>query len=83
MKMMSETFDRPSIVASTHNVKILQRDILRLTTLELSKLAKVSPRTVQEIELGNSLGTMQTMYKILGILGLRLGVVEAESNSEL
>ncbi len=50
---------------------------LRITTLELAKLAKVSPRTVQEIELGRSTGTVQTMDRIFGIVGLRLGVVQA------
>lgn len=53
---------------------------LRLTTPELAKLAKVSPRTVQEIELGNSPGTVQTMNRLFGVLGLRLGVIQDKTN---
>lgn len=48
---------------------------LRLTTAELAKLSKVSFRTIQDIEQGRSTGTVQTMDKLLGVLGLRLGVV--------
>lgn len=48
---------------------------LRLTTADLAKLAGVSYRTVQDIELGRSPGTVQTMDRIFGVLGLRLGVV--------
>ena len=47
---------------------------LRLTTADVAKLAGVSYRTVQDIELGNSSGTVKTMNRILGILGLRLSV---------
>lgn len=47
---------------------------LRLTTAELAKLAGVSYRTLQDIELGNSPGTVQTLNRILGVLGLRLSV---------
>lgn len=48
---------------------------LRLTTAELAKLAGVSFRTLQDIEQGRSQGTVQTLDRILGVLGLRLGVV--------
>lgn len=48
---------------------------MRLTSTEIAKLAGVSTRTVQDIEQGRSEGTVQTMNRILGILGLRLGVV--------
>lgn len=48
---------------------------LRLTSQEMAKLAGVSYRTLQDIEQGRSSGTVQTMNKLLGILGLRLGVV--------
>ena len=50
---------------------------LRLTTSELAKLAKVSPRTLQEIELGKSPGTVKSMNSLLGVVGLRLGVVQS------
>lgn len=55
---------------------------LRLTTADLAKLAGVSYRTVQDIELGRSPGTVQTMNRILGVLGLRLGVVAEKAGEE-
>jgi DNA-binding XRE family transcriptional regulator len=48
---------------------------LRLTSAELAKLAGISHRTLQDIEQGRSTGTVQTMNRVLGVLGLRLGVV--------
>lgn len=48
---------------------------LRLTSAELAKLAGISMRTLQDIEQGRSEGTVQTLNRILGVLGLRLGVV--------
>ena len=48
---------------------------LHLTTTELAKLAGISYRALQDIEQGRSTGTVQTMNHILGVLGLRLGVV--------
>lgn len=50
---------------------------LRLTTADLAKLSGVSYRTVQDIERGVSPGTVQTLDRILGVIGLRLGVVMA------
>jgi DNA-binding XRE family transcriptional regulator len=50
---------------------------LRLTTAELAKLAGISFRTLQDIEQGRSQGTVQTMNRILGVLGLRLGITTA------
>ena len=47
---------------------------LRLTTTELAKVAGISARTLQDIEQGRSQGTVQTLNKILGVMGLRLGV---------
>lgn len=55
---------------------------LRLTTADLAKLAGVSYRTVQDIELGRSPGTVQTMNRILGVLGLRLGVVGEKAGED-
>jgi DNA-binding XRE family transcriptional regulator len=51
---------------------------LRLTTADLAKLAGVSPRTVQDIERGVSQGTVQTLDRILGVLGLRLSVAAVQ-----
>lgn len=47
---------------------------LRLTSAELAKLAGISYRTLQDIEQGRSTGTVQTMNRVLGVLGLRLGI---------
>lgn len=52
---------------------------MRLTSAELARLAGVSHRTVQDIEQGRSDGTVQTMNRLLGIVGLKLGVVRRMS----
>jgi len=49
------------------------RTTLRLTAPELAGLAKVSTRTLHEIESGRSAGTVQTLDSLLGVVGLRLG----------
>jgi len=58
------------------SVRHLKRT-LRLTSVELARLAGVSTKTVQDLEQGRSEGTVQTLNRILGVLGLRLGVVRA------
>lgn len=63
--------------ALPHAIRHLKKT-MRLTTAELAKLAGVSYRTLQNIELGQSEGTVQTMNQILGVVGLKLGVVSAE-----
>ena len=50
---------------------------LRLTSAELARLAGVSTKTVQDLEQGRSEGTVQTLNRILGVLGLKPGVVKA------
>jgi DNA-binding transcriptional regulator YiaG len=50
---------------------------MRLTTAELAKMAGVGFRTLQDVEQEVSPGTVQTMNKVLGVLGLKLGVVRA------
>lgn len=52
---------------------------MRLTTAELAKLAGVGLRTLQDIEGERSGGTVQTMNRVLGVVGLKLGVVRAAS----
>lgn len=47
---------------------------MRLTTAEMAKLSGVSYRTMQDIEQERSEGTVQTMNRIFGMLGLKLGV---------
>ncbi|HGL6714547.1 MULTISPECIES: helix-turn-helix domain-containing protein [Burkholderia cepacia complex] len=48
---------------------------MRLTSAEMATLAGVSTKTIQDIEQGRSDGTVQTMNRIFGMLGLKLGVV--------
>ncbi|HEX7646841.1 MAG TPA: transcriptional regulator [Noviherbaspirillum sp.] len=50
---------------------------MRLTTAELAKLSGVGFRTLQDIEGERSEGTVQTMNRIFGVVGLKLGVVRA------
>ena len=50
---------------------------LRLTTDDLAKLSGVSFRAVQNIERGVSPGTVQSVNRLLGVLGLRLGAVKS------
>jgi len=56
------------------------RVTLRLTAPELARLAKVSARTLQDIEAGRSPGTVQTLDRLLGVLGLQLGVRQARAD---
>jgi transcriptional regulator with XRE-family HTH domain len=53
-----------------------------LTTDELATLSGVAFRTVQNIERGQSEGTVQTMSRIFGVVGLKLGVVSAIAPAE-
>lgn len=48
---------------------------MRLTSPEMASLAGVSTKTIQDIEQGRSAGTVQTMNRIFGMLGLKLAVV--------
>jgi DNA-binding XRE family transcriptional regulator len=50
---------------------------MRLTTAEMAKLSGVSYKTMQDIEQERSDGTVQTMNRIFGMLGLKLGVARA------
>lgn len=47
---------------------------MRLTTAEMAKLSGVATRTMQDIEQERSEGTVQTMNRIFGMLGLKLAV---------
>ena len=55
---------------------------MRLTTVELAKLAGISFRTLQDIEREKSEGTVQTMNRVFGVLGLKLGVVRVSYDDE-
>ncbi|MCS4510515.1 helix-turn-helix domain-containing protein [Xylophilus ampelinus] len=48
---------------------------MRLTTAEMARLSGVGYRTMQDIEQERSDGSVQTMNRIFGMLGLKLGVV--------
>lgn len=56
------------------SVRHLKRS-MRLTSAELAKMAGINAKTLLDIEQGRSLGTVQTLNKVLGVLGLKLGVV--------
>ena len=47
---------------------------MRLTTVEMAKLSGVAYRTMQDIEQERSDGSVQTMNRIFGMLGLKLSV---------
>jgi len=49
---------------------------MRLTSAEMAKLSGVAHRTMQDIEQERSEGNVQTLNRILGMLGLKLGVVQ-------
>lgn len=53
---------------------------MRLTSPEMATLAGVSTKTIQDIEQGRSEGTVQTMNRIFGMLGLKLAVVRAPAS---
>ena len=55
---------------------------MRLTTAELAKLSGISFRTLQDIEREKSQGTVQTMNRIFGVLGLKLGVARVTQDTE-
>ena len=50
------------------------RTTMRLTTAEMAKLCGVAYRTLQDIEQERSEGSVQTMNRIFGVVGLKLGV---------
>ncbi|WP_439590512.1 helix-turn-helix domain-containing protein [Hydrogenophaga sp.] len=55
---------------------------MRLTTAEMARLSGVAYRTIQDIEQERSDGSVQTMNRILGMLGLKLGVARVTSEPE-
>ena len=55
---------------------------MHLTTAELAKLAGISFRTLHDIECEKSEGTVQTMNRVFGVLGLKLGVVRVAHDDE-
>lgn len=65
----------------SQSVKHLKKT-MRLTTHELAMLSGVSFRTLQDIERGKTEGTVQTMNRIFGVLGLKLGVVRIRTGEK-
>ncbi len=55
---------------------------MRLTTAEMARLSGVAYRTIQDIEQERSDGSVQTMNRILGMLGLKLGVARVTAEPE-
>lgn len=55
---------------------------MRLTTAEMAKLSGVAYRTLQDIEQERSEGTVQTMNRVFGMLGLKLGVVRTAPEAD-
>lgn len=74
MQAINDVLEHPDWTLQ-QSVRHLKRT-LRLTSAELAKLACISIKTVQDIEQGRSEGTVQTLNRILGVLGLKLGVVK-------
>ena len=60
------------------SVRHLKRS-MRLTSAELAQMAGINPRTLLDIEQGRSTGTVLTLNAILGVLGLKLGVIKVQS----
>ena len=74
---LDEVLNHPEWTLS-QSIRHLKKS-LRLTTTELAKISGVGFRTLQDIEQGRSEGTVQTMNKLFGIFGLKLGVVNPKS----
>jgi DNA-binding XRE family transcriptional regulator len=55
---------------------------MRLTTVEMAKLSGVAYRTMQDIEQERSDGSVQTMNRIFGMLGLKLSVARIARNTD-
>eukprot|EP01030_Chromulinospumella_sphaerica_P006715 gene6715-6566_t len=58
-------------------IDMLPQGFGRAEFAELARVAGVSQKTLLDIEQGRSPGTVQTLNRILGVVGLKLGVVRA------
>jgi DNA-binding XRE family transcriptional regulator len=56
---------------------------MRLTTAEMAKLSGVAYRTMQDIEQERSEGSVQTMNRIFGMLGLKLSVARVTHDTDV
>lgn len=57
------------------------RKTMRLTSAEMARLTGIGHRTLQDIEQERSEGSVQTMNRILGVVGLRLGVTRVQGKA--
>ena len=64
-----------------HAVRHLKKT-MRLTTVEMAKLSGVAYRTMQDIEQERSDGSVQTMNRIFGMLGLKLSVARIARDTD-
>ena len=55
---------------------------MRITTAEMAKLSGVAYRTMQDIEQERSDGSVQTMNRIFGMLGLKLSVARIACDTD-
>ena len=55
---------------------------MRITTVEMAKLSGVAYRTMQDIEQERSDGSVQTMNRIFGMLGLKLSVARIARDTD-
>ncbi|SHF39510.1 Helix-turn-helix domain-containing protein [Lampropedia hyalina DSM 16112] len=62
------------------SVRHLKRT-MRLTSAELAGMAGIAQKTLLDIEQGRSSGNVQTLNKLLGVLGLQLGVVRKSARN--
>lgn len=71
-KAIEEVLQHPewTLAATVRHI----RTTLRLTVPEFARLTKVSSRTILDVEAGRTAGTVLTLERLLGIVGLRLGV---------
>lgn len=56
---------------------------MRITTAEMAKLSGVAYRTMQDIEQERSDGSVQTMNRIFGMLGLKLSVARIPRDDQV
>lgn len=56
---------------------------MRITTAEMAKLSGVAYRTMQDIEQERSDGSVQTMSRIFGMLGLKLSVARIARDDQV
>lgn len=68
-----------TVVENIHHI----RTTLRLTVPEFARLAKVSVRTLRDIEAKRSTGTIQTVESLLSVVGLSLGVQQRPKSVSL